>query len=474
MESQDVERRESTKRRRLSERRRIFSRLEPITQKVANSGSVEKYERHSLSSSRSDSPQMIQSDQSKISMKIQFHIAVAPDDEPLILDEPSAGLSAGQPRSRLSSRRSTDSWIGEQINERLVRQNTLSIKRRQQLLSMHNQALPAAQTEQDLANRKRLNTRRASSHQSVDTTESLAILEPCNERSSTITDGMTDEATARFLARNDRRPQAVHAGAFVEQSVSSPNRELIFFKRDGQRFGHECTLKLAVDRTYRCLVKVRPLIPLQSISIQGHQVLFVDCSPGGAGSQRRSSAGVGGAGTSSAPASSSTLNRSWQDIHTGRQASSNKSSSAATRHHRTSLHPAPAVNQRISHALTSPSLGPKQELMLHELQQSQMMRHFAASHCSSLSSSPHLGAQLIYMFDWSASRFEVTKNKARTEVQAVLKFTNGQILTLPLQVKFYRSERRQHLNWGTQLHFIDYDCAINKLGQMGVERVQYY
>lgn len=100
------------------------------------------------------------------------------------------------------------------------------------------------------------------------------------------------------------------------------------------------------------------------------------------------------------------------------------------------------------------------------------MRHFAASHCSSANS--HLGSQLIYMFDWSATRFEVNKNKARTQVQTVLKFNNGQILTLPLQVKFYQSERRQHLNWGSQLHFIDYDCNIDNMGQISIDRIQYY
>lgn len=471
MDSMDVERRESAKRRRLSERRRIFSRLEPSKQASESlSGSADKCERLSFSSSRSDSPQFIQIDQSKISMKIQFHITVAPDDEPLIVD--AAALSAsqagklGQAPSRLSSRRSTDSWIGEQISERLSRQGTLSTRRRQHLLSMHNQAALGA--EQELANRKRASTRRASSHLSVECADQQAP-ELASERSSTITDGMTDEATARFLARNDPRPEAGQPAP-----VSAAARELIYFKRDGQRFGHEFTLKLAVDRTYRCMLKVRPLIALQSISIQGQQVLFVDCSSAGGAGSRRSSAGLG-AGANSAPASSCTLNRSWQNIHaTTRPSSASKPTGAPLGKHRASLHPAPSANHRLSHALTSPSLASRQGLLLFELQQNQMMRHFAASHCSSMSSSPHLGAQLIYMFDWSASRFEVTKNKARTEVQTVLKFTNGQMLTLPLQVKFYQSERKQHLNWGTQLHFIDYDCSMNKLGQMGVERVQYY
>lgn len=55
---------------------------------------------------------------------------------------------------------------------------------------------------------------------------------------------------------------------------------------------------------------------------------------------------------------------------------------------------------------------------------------------------------MIYVFDWSANRFDVNKNKARTEVQMLLKFIDGQTVMLPLQVKFYYSDCRQHLNWG--------------------------
>lgn len=447
------ERRDSAKRRRLSERRRILSRLAASQQRQpdATTGNMNSYSTAERSSAALDerlsgvtelAKSALGADHSKISMKIQFHIAVAPEDEPLIIER--------QPSQRLNSQRSSDSWIGEQIHERLA---SAGSRRRQHLVALHKQ--PALQIDQDQQQARQL-YRRASTHQSM---EEGADGRPA-ERSSTISGGMADEATLRFLARNERRSLGDSCAAELANEPSSA-QELIYFKRDGQRFGHEFTLKLAVDRTYRCLIKLRPLLPLQSISIQGHQVLFVDCSQAKQQQQHTTS--------NSAPASSCALNRSWQNIHSLRPHPASAQSS--TKHH------------PLSHALTSPSLAraaasgnkfKSQETLLFELQQSQMRRHFAGPHSSSVSSSPHLGAQLVYMFDWSASRFEVTKNKARTEVQTVLKFVNGQVLALPLQVKFYQPERKQHLNWGSQLHFIDYDCAMNKLGQMGVERIHYY
>mgnify|MGYP003729661535 CR=1 FL=1 len=499
-------RRDSRKRRRLSERRRIFGRIAMGADQRLLSGSLSTDQSWSSSSqpqpasgisnaderqlswsSRSDSPI---GDRSKISMKIQFHITVAPDNE-LLLFDPS---SVAPPSPKGSHRMKSSDSIGEQIHEKLSRQNTASTRRRHQLLALHNQsALDKVATTETCSSQTNSSSNNKGSNQdqgspmiihSEDnlTSRSFANQSPLwveqgagretGARSSTITGGISDEATIKFLARH----QAIPANRSIRSSNASlfdqnsgADREHIYFKRDGQRFGHEFTLKLAVERTYRCLIKVRPLIPLQAITIQGHQVLFVDCShgSGGGGGGSSSLSNSSPASAYSAPNSSSGLNRSWQNIN-----------------HQNSAHLRQATRQthRLNHAQTSSSIGrtplgaelatrTKQELLFRQ-QQSQLMRHFAASHCSSANS--HLGSQLIYMFDWSATRFEVNKNKARTQVQTVLKFNNGQILTLPLQVKFYQSERRQHLNWGSQLHFIDYDCNIDNMGQISIDRIQYY
>lgn len=515
-------RRDSRKRRRLSERRRVFGRIGLAEQQLLAGGSLSSERTWSQQSSagpsnaemdqqfplRSDSPL---GDNSKISMKIQFHITVAPDNEPLLLDASQLNLGQGSPaalhgrshglsssadaladqRKQLSTESSS---IGEQIHERLNRQNTLSTRRRQQLLALHNQSAldNNATGKTGSGNNTEAAADEAGQHLSNSLPEQLSASPPVGagkpleggreqgERSSTITGGMADQDTVRFLALHRQVASAEARPSQGSLLVAGSEREHIYFKRDGQRFGHEFTLKLSTVRTYRCLLKVRPLIPLQAISIQGHQVILVDCSHSASGgSSTATVAGGSQSAPSSALASSANLNRSWNNIHHSNIHCQQETSTTSTVNQRVGGAGGSNYKQhRLNHAQTSTNLNqnkrqPDQSQFLYQQQQSQMMRHFAASHCSS-SSSAHLGSQLIYMFDWSTSRFDVNKNKARTQIQTVLKFKNGQILSLPLQVKFYQPDSKQHLSWGSQLHFIDYDCNINNMGQINVERIHYY
>lgn len=526
-ESATSSRRDSRKRRRLSERRRVFSRIGVGTTEqrlLAGSLSSERtWSQQSSANNTADLEQPVQpfpsradsplADNSKISMKIQFHITLAPDNEPLLLDSSqlellqsgsssSASILSARSSDGLAARQrrqqSTDS-IGDQIHERLSRQSSSSQRKRQQLLALHNQTA----LDTSLAGKFVVGTSNSNNNTDDDANLSHSLPEELGvsgapqtpvaivdngarepgARSSTITGGMADEATERFLARH-RQQVSLSRTSPVAASLSAPiSREHIYFKRDGQRFGHEFTLKLSVARTYRCLLKVRPLIPLQAISIQGHQVLFMDCS-------QTADGGPPPGSSQSAPASaltsSVTLNRSWNNIRSNSNYTHHHQQASRT-HQQTTFATTTNKPHRLNHAQTSANLSytgfnkqqhqqqqPQTDCrFLYQQQQSQMMRHFAASHCSS-SSSAHLGSQLIYMFDWSANRFEVNKNKARTQLQTVLKFKNGQILSLPLQVKFYQPDCKQHLSWGSQLHFIDYDCNINNMGQINVERVHYY
>lgn len=561
---------------------------------------------------RSDSPLTAAAassvDNTKISMKIQFHITVAPDNEPLILDTSNFVLSnpptteasspvildsdCGLSSSNSSSGRRQKSVesIGEQIAAKLSRQNTASTRRRQQLLAMHHQSALDTNKQQQQLNRASMRRHTGISPDILDQKSSLGddheqknhsedniilrtpssggvaaassrldqdgeassttsyhhnrhLLETRQQgaRSSTITGGMSDEATIKFLEKQHQTRPSIAANHHLQatkslnpslsnsmfvstsssllannqrakqQQTSHLMREHIYFKRDGQRFGHEFTLKLAVNKTYRCLLKVRPLIPLQAISIQGSQILFADCSQRNviqttnsgsihsaasqpnSGAARSSFSNINRFSPSqstnlySSYSSTSALNRSWQNIHNTtnncgsltNRTSINSQLQSPNNHHHYHNH----QHHRLNHAQTTNSINLRHDLQmnhdqqlpinLYQQQQNQMLRHFAASHCSS-SSSSHLGGQLIYMFDWSANRFEVNKNKNRTQVNTVLKFKNGQILSLPLQVKFYQSECKQHLNWGSQLHFIDYDCNINNMGQINIDRIQYY
>lgn len=460
----DQSRRESRKRRRLSERRRVFGRLGRSGSQRHVSGSLDEHKPSTgaktgdeLGSSRSESPSL--TDSGKISMKIQFHITVAPEDEPIMFSSNNSDI--------LTRKKSSES-IGDQIHEKLSRQSSSSSRRRQQLVSMHQHS---ALCKQDGKHRASLQCELepstvhsednlASCRYSGEQVDSLgrsslrAQAEPLGreqgQRSSTITDGMSDEATMRFLARHQARlaPGRQSSSSSVGQQLMRHSREHIYYKRDGQRFGHEFTLKLAVDKTYRCMLKVRPLIPIQSISIQGHQVLFADCSR---------------ANSQAATQNGNSARRSWQNIHLQNVSSPYQDQ---THHQNQNQKQASTTrqNHRLSHAHTTSNLADQQ----HQ----QVLRYFAASHCSS--SNSHLGNQLIYMFDWSGKLFEVNKNKNRTQVQTVLKFKNGQIISLPLQVKFYLPQCRQHLEWGSQLHFIDYDCIIDNMGQINVDRVHYY
>lgn len=79
-----------------------------------------------------------------------------------------------------------------------------------------------------------------------------------------------------------------------------------------------------------------------------------------------------------------------------------------------------------------------------------------------------------YEFDWPTI-FPANKNKKRTDIPIVLKFQDGLSLTIPLQVKFYDAENDQHLRWGQQLHFIDFDCRIKpERCSVVIEKTQYY
>lgn len=564
------ERRDSGKRRRLSERRRAFSRLSGRASqmhKLLSSGSASDRnwsnssqigpdpDQPPGSSNRSESP--LGDRNGKVSMKIQFHIRVAPDNEPLILDPHTWSPNHLGPSVAISSPNSTDSGtkkrqsiesVDSSIHERLTRQNTLSTKRRQQLLAMHNQSIKSGssakgnmtngevkmedkiqgsiQSEDNIIAMAEYENRKSNENSSavssdkkkddpiVKDKQDLPILGRAEQgvRSSTITSGMSDEATMRFLARHNKpqieSPLIYNLSARGSIIPVDSEREHIYFKRDGQRFGHEFTLKLAVDRTYRCLLKVRPNMHLQAISIQGHHITFVDCTSGRGQDGSRP-------GNGSLMRSAPSLSRSWQNINSSKQNLHDqpcKDNHLRSKYEQNSNNNYQGVhnNHRLNHAKTlanvsragtssglatsaSPShlganLNPSSYHIsqggsltidhttmrhLREQQQSQMLRSFAASHSSS-SSNSHLGSQLIYMFDWSASHFEVNKNKVRTQVQTVLKFKNGQVITLPLQVKFYQSESRQHLNWGSQLHFIDFDCGTDNFGNMNVDRVQYY
>lgn len=80
-----------------------------------------------------------------------------------------------------------------------------------------------------------------------------------------------------------------------------------------------------------------------------------------------------------------------------------------------------------------------------------------------------------YEFEWPTT-FMANKNKDRTEVSLLLRFQDGLSVTIPLQVKFYDlSKVSQHLQWGQQLHFIDYDCLVKtEQSTISIEKSQYY
>lgn len=540
-------RRDSKKRRRCSDRRRVLNRLgvsaaaatvRPDSERRRSSQYLDQQPEDSASSAN------IAADQTNITMKIQFYITLAPENEPLIVDHSSQLISEQQQQQQQQQKRQlsseSNSIVSEFIGDRLNRLNS-STRKRHQLLAMHQQsALEEAKSLPLAAENDRVhsppepaasNTRQSFRSGSFSVSSRQAPAGQANQdelsgrlatgraegglRSSTITDGIQDEHTMRFLSRHQQLTQT--SGSLTSNSANSllgqhqtlmassnnirqrlEQREHIYFKRDGQRFGHEFTLKLAVDRNYRCLIKVRPIIPLQSISIHGHHVSFVDCSQSGAAGANLSASLSASLGDSPLSVHSMSCGQEQQVQYTRHQsiasplvggagqnrrslANQVKLAAAAARTGQTTAGGAKWGQQHSgehkncsSASLTS--LGhhqnhAHQKQLLKQQQHNQMLRNFASS---SHGSSSHLGSQLVYMFDWSASRFEVTKNKARTTVQTVLKFKNGEMLSLPLQIKFYQPECKQHLSWGSQLHFIDYECQINSMGQISVERVQYY
>lgn len=79
-----------------------------------------------------------------------------------------------------------------------------------------------------------------------------------------------------------------------------------------------------------------------------------------------------------------------------------------------------------------------------------------------------------YEFDWPTI-FPANKNKKRTDIPILLRFQDGLCLSIPLQVKFYDSENEQHLRWGQQLHFIDYDCKIKpEMCSIVIDKTGFY
>lgn len=60
------------------------------------------------------------------------------------------------------------------------------------------------------------------------------------------------------------------------QIVGDEESQNIYFKRDGQRFGQEYTLKLKSETKYRCTITIKPSIPLQSVSAQETLVNLID------------------------------------------------------------------------------------------------------------------------------------------------------------------------------------------------------
>uniref|UniRef100_A0A6G1S4Q9 CB1 cannabinoid receptor-interacting protein 1 n=1 Tax=Aceria tosichella TaxID=561515 RepID=A0A6G1S4Q9_9ACAR len=150
------------------------------------------------------------------------------------------------------------------------------------------------------------------------------------------------------------------------QIVNSEDRQNVYFKRDGQRFGQEFTIKLKTETKYRCTMSLKPAIPLLSVSAHDALVNLVD--------------------------------QSKQD------------------------------------------------------------------------------GSSTYEFEWPTT-FPANKRSKRTNIPIVLRFQDGTTLSIPLQVKFYDAENLQHLNWGQQMHFIEYDCRLKECPDnngMVIEKAQYY
>lgn len=388
-------------------------------------------------SSQTTSPLKFQDRGQNVSMKIQFQITTSPDmgmlpptptvasslqqkDSPLLMKHRSN--SAMVPSSQ------TTTTLDQQHND----EDTIAA-RRHQLQILHQQKIETDERQQTQNNQvsngsfKREHRRRPSttigvnldSKGSVTNHHNIAaISQQCQSEDSAKDKIASLQATT--IQANSPSGLTARSATFGSFSGSETNshhsddclKESIYFKRDGQRFNHEFTLKLSVDRTYRCLLKIKPSIPLQSISIQGHHIRFHDCTL--TSQQSKLNKFV-----------TTTIQSHYQQQQANNNINNNNNAETATNQQQ-KLASLKSVDH---HQPISP---------IHHL-----TKHFLHTH-----SHTHNSGQLIYVFDWSASRFEVNKNKARTEVQMVLKFKNGETLMLPLQVKFYYSDCRQHLNWG--------------------------
>ncbi|XP_054153840.1 CB1 cannabinoid receptor-interacting protein 1-like [Oppia nitens] len=64
----------------------------------------------------------------------------------------------------------------------------------------------------------------------------------------------------------------------IELQIKNKDDNDIYYKRDGQRFDSEYTLKFMVENNYEFTVTVKPSLPLQSVSVQGSGVSVTDKS----------------------------------------------------------------------------------------------------------------------------------------------------------------------------------------------------
>lgn len=356
----------------------------------------------SLSRVRGGPPSASMYDKKTVMMRVQFQITAARETSPILLSPPSSPtadekeypLIKSASASLCENSNSYTQTVGNCLQMRLLHDQHAHDQPK--LLDNDNEVHQAGNSRLES---KRLHRRRPSTTIGVNLDSKGGFtsynydkrVEYC-AHTSHVSHSSSDHTTRCISHGSFKRTASVrttsntatslHHSSLSNSSSCSASQskercnESIYFKRDGQRFGHEFTLKLSVDCSYKCLLKIKPSIPLRSISIQGHDINFYDCTQ----------------------STISSITNSCDDDNQQQ-------------------------NERTLHA--------------------NVAQHFLNNHLAKRNSD-----QLMYVFDWSASRFDVNKNKNRTEVQMMLRFDNGQTLALPLQVKFYHSDRRQHLNWG--------------------------
>lgn len=368
----------------------------------------------------------------RLALKVQLHISIAPENEPL--PEPAVEWQ------------SLIGAVGEQLQHGLALARQSSNSRRRALLKALHKAPPGACNEPAAVKResfKRTAGHRRRNSNSFSFGVSLAP-ESLQEPAEAPVSPRQLTSCSRSLQSLSGSQQSLGlspafaasgSGASASAGPAGPEHAQIFFKRDGQRFAHEFTLKLAVGRAHRCLLRLRPPVPVRAISVSGLSLKFTDCS-----------------------ASALT-------------ARAEPPAARAARHGRLASYAA-APAESLEHAGAARRLCRSQqsgdELGAQQVHQrallSRQFAHFAPANAGA--------GQLVYVFDWPPCGSDRTRDKARTEVNIVLELAAGQTLALPLQVKFYEQNCRQHLSWGSQLHFIDFDCALGAAA--AVERVQYY